>query len=135
MNHKLNKMTKPSFKRMTISAVSLLVLTAGAQFSYADVAAQPEKTASVPAAPATAALQTAVKVTTKAFNEKTDNYTATLQIPVISGLLDKNYQAQLNNIISRQAMADFAVLRNKLMKMPFPLQKTPMPDMSLILTM
>ena len=41
MNHKLDKMTNPSFKRMTIGAASLLLLTAGAQFSYADVAAQP----------------------------------------------------------------------------------------------
>ena len=134
MNHKLDKMTNPSFKRMTIGAASLLLLTAGAQFSYADVAAQPE-TASVPAAPATAALQTAVKVTTKAFNENTDNYTATLQIPVISGLLDTNYQAKLNNMLSRQTIRISLLLRNKPMKRQHPLKRTLLPDMSLILTM
>ncbi len=125
MNHKLDKMTNPSFKRMTIGAASLLLLTAGAQFSYADVAAQPEKTASVPAAPATAALQTAVKVTTKAFNENTDNYTATLQIPVISGLLDTNYQAKLNNMLSRQAMKDFAAIKKQANEEAASLKKDP----------
>ena len=125
MNHKLDKMTNPSFKRMTIGAASLLLLTAGAQFSYADVAAQPGKTASVPAAPATAALQTAVKVTTKAFNENTDNYTATLQIPVISGLLDTNYQAKLNNMLSRQAMKDFAAIKKQANEEAASLKKGP----------
>lgn len=107
-----NKIMNYPIKLMAVAAVSGLLLTTGVQLSYADAAAQ-QSVNTASAAPISAPLQKSVKVTTKAFNETTDNYTATLQIPVIDGLLDKNFQAQLNGFISRQAMADFAIIKKQ----------------------
>jgi hypothetical protein len=60
-------------------------------------------------APAAGAAQTSVqpvRVTAQEIKESTAEYQVNIQIPVISGLLDSQYQAQLNQTISAQARQD-----------------------------
>ncbi|MFC5648303.1 PdaC/SigV domain-containing protein [Paenibacillus solisilvae] len=115
-------------KVMAFGALSGLLLTAGAQFLFAHTSAAaqpPASAASAKTVSISAGLQSAVKVTTKAFNEKTANYNATLQIPVIAGLLDKQYQAELNDMISRHAMEDFTVIKKQANDEAASLKKNP----------
>ncbi|BBH24792.1 hypothetical protein Back11_61370 [Paenibacillus baekrokdamisoli] len=111
-------------KLMTIGAVSALLLTTGAQLSFASDAQSMNKAT---AATAANSIQASVKVTTKTFNETTDNYTARLQIPVIDGLLDKKYQAELNDILSRHAMEDFTIIKKQANNEAASLKKDPTP--------
>ncbi|SCW67737.1 Protein of unknown function [Paenibacillus tianmuensis] len=104
---------KTPFKLLTLSIAGACLLTAGVSGSRAS--AEPSS-ASVPvqAVPISAPVQQgAVKVSAKAVQEKTDQYSADLSIPVIEGLKDKKYQDQLNDILERHAMKDLELMKKQ----------------------
>ncbi|UQZ87117.1 Anti-sigma-V factor RsiV [Paenibacillus konkukensis] len=47
-----------------------------------------------------------IRVTSKKVQQETDEYTADLSIPVISGLKDKQYEAKFNDLLEQTAMKD-----------------------------
>ncbi len=104
---------KTPFKLLTLSIAGACLLAAGVPGSRASAEIS---AAGVPvqAVPISAAVQQdAVKVSAKAVQEKTDQYSADLSIPVIEGLKDKKYQDQLNDILERHAMKDLELLKKQ----------------------
>ncbi|MFF2094412.1 DUF3298 and DUF4163 domain-containing protein [Paenibacillus sp. NPDC058174] len=55
----------------------------------------------------------AVVVSDKTIHDTTDLYTADLSIPVIAGMADERYQAQLNAELEKKTMEDFKLLKKQ----------------------
>ncbi|SEG27602.1 DUF3298 domain-containing protein [Paenibacillus sp. UNC499MF] len=107
---------KKSFKLLTLSLAGSCLLAASAGTSYASSAVQPSAAASVSAAAEPAATPVkngAVQVTTKEIKEESPELSVNLQIPVIQGMKDKQYQDELNDIIYRHAMKDVEAVRKQ----------------------
>lgn len=108
---------KSTFKMLTVTIAGSCIIASAVPIVFAKDAA--------PATPIAATTSTAVAVPTvqspaeqagatvasKTVEETTDSYTATLQIPVISGMLDKDYQEQLNKTLERKAMEEFGRMK------------------------
>lgn len=109
---------KSPFKILTLTiasscliAAAVPVVSSASSIPYAAV--QTAETAAAPVQITSAVNAQSVILTSKLVEEKTDQYTAKLQIPVISGMLDEHYQDQLNDILERHAMEDFDVLKKQ----------------------
>ncbi|MFS0840942.1 stalk domain-containing protein [Paenibacillus sp. 1P03SA] len=107
---------KKSFKLLTLGLAGSCLLAASAGTSYANSAVQPSAAASVSAAAEPAAapvINGTVQVTTKEIKEESPELSVNLQIPVIEGMKDKQYQDELNDIIYRHAMKDVEAVRKQ----------------------
>ncbi|WP_127585179.1 DUF3298 domain-containing protein [Paenibacillus koleovorans] len=98
---------KKSFKLLTLG-VAGMVLLSGAQWAFADVAAGNGAVTAVPISavmPISAKLSS-IQVTAKELKSETPELKINMEIPVVSGMKDERYQAQLNDTIERLAMED-----------------------------
>ncbi|MFD0681087.1 MULTISPECIES: DUF3298 domain-containing protein [unclassified Paenibacillus] len=105
---------KHSFKMLTLSITGCCFIAASAtQVSYASSLQEAVVTSAATVIPISASLnqQQGIKVTGKAIKEQTAEYQADIMIPIIEGMKDTQYQDQLNDIISRQAMEDLANIK------------------------
>ncbi|MCR8644920.1 stalk domain-containing protein [Paenibacillus sp. N1-5-1-14] len=94
---------KMPFKLLSLSLAGCCLLAAASPTTWAS--STPPSTDQKAVTPISAKeQQQSVKVTTKSVKEKTETLEVNLQIPVVSGMKDKKYQDQLNDIIERTAM-------------------------------
>ncbi|MCZ8515933.1 DUF4163 domain-containing protein [Paenibacillus filicis] len=103
------------FKVLSIAAAGSLWFGLGAPAIQAEtvypVATGANVVSAVPIA--TLASSGSIQVTAKSVKEDTDLVHADLSIPVIRNLKDSRYQAELNDIIERQAMKDLEQLKKQ----------------------
>ncbi|MFE6794863.1 stalk domain-containing protein [Paenibacillus chitinolyticus] len=107
---------KKSFKLLTLGLAGSCLLAASAGTSYANSAAQVPAATSVAAEPVSAQASVkngAVQVSTKEIKEDSPELSVDLQIPVIQGMKDTQYQDELNDIIYRHAMKDVEAVRKQ----------------------
>ncbi|WP_409343155.1 PdaC/SigV domain-containing protein [Paenibacillus sp. MBLB4367] len=99
---------KRSFKMFTLSIAGSCLIVSGTQLSFAEGSQQTDAIPyNVTAVPISAIVQQdEVQVSAKTVNEKTDEVSVDASIPVIAGLKDKKYEAELNDILERHAMKD-----------------------------
>ncbi|GKS11594.1 hypothetical protein YDYSY3_25940 [Paenibacillus chitinolyticus] len=107
---------KKSFKLLTLGLAGSCLLAASTGTSYANSALQAPAATSVAAEPVSAQASVkngAVQVTTKEIKEDSPELSVDLQIPVIQGMKDTQYQDELNDIIYRHAMKDVEAVRKQ----------------------
>ncbi|MFF2157402.1 stalk domain-containing protein [Paenibacillus chitinolyticus] len=107
---------KKSFKLLTLGLAGSCLLAASAGTTYANSAVQAPAATSVAAEPVSAQASVkngAVQVTTKEIKEDSPELSVDLQIPVIQGMKDTQYQDELNDIIYRHAMKDVEAVRTQ----------------------
>ncbi|MFX3634129.1 MAG: PdaC/SigV domain-containing protein [Candidatus Pristimantibacillus sp.] len=109
---------KSPFKMLTLTIagsclIAAVVPAVSAASAIPTAVVQTAETTAVSAQLISAINTEAVTLTTKLVEEKTDQYTAKLQIPVINRMLDEHYQDQLNDILERHAMEDFDVIKKE----------------------
>ncbi|QAY67443.1 PdaC/SigV domain-containing protein [Paenibacillus protaetiae] len=106
------------FKMLTATVAGACLLAAAVPMASAAEAAAPAATlenisSAVPVAavPISAAVRVPVTVTAQTQKETNDLYTLDMQVPVISGMADKQYEQQLNDRIQKQAAQDLEMLQ------------------------
>ncbi|WP_217560761.1 stalk domain-containing protein [Paenibacillus sp. GbtcB18] len=107
---------KKSFKLLTLGLAGSCLLAASTGTSYANSAVQAPAATSVAAEPVSAQASVkngAVQVTTKEIKEDSPELSVNLQLPVIQGMKDTQYQDELNDIIYRHAMKDVEAVRTQ----------------------
>ncbi|WP_442601628.1 stalk domain-containing protein [Paenibacillus sp. KN14-4R] len=104
-------MMKIPFKLLSLSLAGCCLLASASTTTWAS--STPPVSEQKAVTPISAKEQQLVKVTTKSIKEKTDKFEVNLSVPVISGMKDKKYQDQLNDIIERTAMKDLESLKKQ----------------------
>lgn len=106
---------KKSFKILSLTIAGSCLFVSGTPSSYAEAPARTDVLPyNVTAKPISAEIgQDNVQVSAKTVKEQTDEVSVDASIPVIAGLKDKKYEAELNDILERHAMKDIEGIKQQ----------------------
>jgi len=113
---------KSTFRMLTLAAVGASLLAVAAP-SAPSVLAQdaapaaagttPSPTAVPISVPLPEAVASPIAVSSKSIDDPSERVKATIQIPVVGGIADTDYQQKLNDRIQQQALSDFETIKQE----------------------